>query len=165
MRIHAYLRAFATTVLLAAVLALAGCAAPNQTSTDENAAENRAFMAQVNQKVSDLNGVLGDFQMAVGAQDVVAMRASSARAASIISDVKAAEAPEKLVPIKDGYVEGLDKLQSALDQYTQLYAELAAGSIEESSYTERLRQVQETYDAGVAALNSADEQAVAVANE
>ena len=157
----------ASTLLLVVVaaLALAGCAAPNQPSTDEKAADNRAYMAQINQKASDLDVVLTDFQAAVGDQDAVAMKAASSRAATIVGQVKASEAPEKLVPIKDEYVKGLEQLQAALDQYTQLYIDLNAGSIDQAAYGDRLRQVQEAYDQGVEALKSADEQAVTIANE
>lgn len=162
---HVHIRILVSALLVMAAGMFAGCTGAEQSSTDEHAAENRAFMAQVNQKVSDIDVVLDDFQAAVGTKDVVAMKASAARASAIVAQVKAAKATDKLSPVKDGYVSGLEQLQRALEQYTQLYTDLSAGSIDEAGYAERLRQVQETYDAAIAALNSADEQAVAVANE
>lgn len=152
--------------MLAMAGMLASCMAPSQqASTDEHAAEHRAYMAQLTQKANDIDSVLTDFQAAVGAEDVVAMKAAAAKTSAIVAEVSSVNAPEKLVETKESYVAGLTQLQEALDAYTQLYSDLSAGVLTDAAFQDRLRQVQESYDAGLEALQTADEHAVTLANE
>ena len=155
-------------LLVCAVLAtamLAGCArgAAQEEESSDPASLNRSYMARVNQRMADLGQVLEEFQVAVGEGDAVAMQASQAKAGRIIDEVKAAKAPSMLEDVKTGYADGLDQLQRALADYVQLYSDAQAGRLDEAAFNSRLAQVQEAYDAGVAALKKADETAVAVA--
>lgn len=160
------LLASACALVLAASIALAGCFAPSQqNSTDEHAAEHRTYMAQLGQKAEEIDTILTDFQAAVGAEDVVAMKAATTKVGTIVESIKTTEAPEKLAEVKDNYASGLEQLQQALNSYTQLYADMAAGTVSDSDYQVRLSEVQSAYDAGVEAMKAADEKAVALAEE
>ena len=163
---RSYILTLLLGTLLAATIALTGCFAPSsQTSTDEHAAEHRAYMAQLGQKADELDTILADFQAAVGTEDVVAMKAASNRAMAIVEEVKNGEAPEKLAEVKESYALGLDQLQQALSSYTQLYADVASGAVPASDFQLRLGEVQKAYDAGVEAVKAADEKAVELSKE
>lgn len=152
--------------LMAAALALPGCvAASEQVSTDEHAAEHRAYMAQLGNQAKEIDAVLNQFQSAVGAKDVVAMRAATAKAGDIVAAVATTEAPEKLAETKDSYVAGLEQLQQALEAYTQLYADVEAAVVNENDFSVRLAEVQSAYDAGVEAVKAADDKAVELSKE
>ena len=151
---------------MALALLLASCAPnPNAESSGSSASANRAYMAMINQKMETLNQVLSDFQAAVGEQDIVAMKARQADAARIVDDVKAADAPEKLAKVKEGYVGGLDQMQHALADYVTLYTDAQGGGLDVESFDERIRQVQEAYDRGMESLKSADEAVEGIAKE
>lgn len=151
---------------LCVVCALAGCTVQAAgTSTDEHAAENRQYMALLNQKTSDLEEVLGKFQDAVSAHDAVGMKAAASDASKIVEGVANIEATESLTEVKDAYVEGLQSIDASMNEYAELYADVAAGSITQAAFNKELKAVQESYDKAIDQLTAADELLTQLANE
>lgn len=140
--------------------ALAGCM-QQTTAVNEEQEANRAYMAQVNQKMDALADKLDSFSDAVSRNDLVSMRTQADQAFKLIDEVSAIEAPEVLSEVKTGYVEGCAALEDALSSYIDLYtdAETADGGFDGSAYDERLASIQKLYDEGVAKLEEADEKA------
>lgn len=151
---------------LCVILALAGCTVQAAgTSTDEHAAENRQYMALLNQKTGELDEVLGKFQEAVSAGDAVGMKAAASDATKIVEAVANMEATMSLSEVKDAYVEGLQSIDASMNEYAELYASVAAGTISQATFNKDIKAVQESYDKAIEQLNAADEILTQLANE
>ena len=148
---------------------LAGCALQGANETaDENAAANRQFIAQLNNKTRDLGEVLETFQSAVSAGDAVGMKAASSSARKIADNIEAMKAPkpdvdartidssEDLNEVKDLYAQGMHDLCDAMDDYAEIYAEAASSSADLSGLDHKLSAVQSTYDDAMKKLAEAD---------
>ena len=149
---------FAACVALTCA-ALAGCATSTTSTLTDDQKANRSYMSQVNQKMDDLGSSLDTFVEAVSRNDVVAMRTEVDSALKVIDEFDQIEAPDSLKDIQSKYVEGVDKLKSALDSYVTLYSEIANGSADMSEYADRIADVQALYNDGMTALRAADEAA------
>lgn len=160
----------AVVALLFASLALAGCSFPGANETaDENAAANRQFIAQLNNKTNELGSVLSTFQEAVSQKDAVGMKAASSSAEKIIEAVKAMEAPkpsagartkdssEDLNNVKDLYAEGMSELNAVMNDYADLYAGVVAGSLNKQAFDRKLESVQASYEHAIEQLQTADQ--------
>ena len=165
-------------VILAAIVlvlaaALCGCSIQQTgTTTNENAAANRQYMAQLNQITGQLGDVLAEFQTAVSASDAVGMKAASTRAEKLIDSFKALDPPtsddksvSNLLAVKDLYVSGLEGIDAAMNDYAGIYADVAAGKLSQAEFSQKLQEVQASYDSAVEALASADEELNKLANE
>lgn len=143
--------------------AFAGCAGGQQQGATESQKANRAYMAQVNETMVELDAQLDQFTDAVSRGDVVNMRTQADNAYKSLDKLAKIEAPEELKPIKESYVAGAEKLRTALDEYIDLYTEMSAkdSDIDKESYDERIKSIQQLYDEGVAALQQGDEKAAA----
>lgn len=156
--------AILTVAALASLLAaglLAGCMGSAPAVNTEQQA-NRAYMSQVNEVMDEVTVQLDQFVEAVSSGDVVAMRTQADSASRSLSKMAALEAPEALKGIQQSYIDGTGKLQEALDQYVALYAETESGSFDSSTFNDRLSEIQERYNEGVAALQKGDEDAAAL---
>ncbi len=151
----------------AAMLAfvLSGCASTQTTSTDDEASQNRQYMALLNQQMDDLQTTLDSFQKAVAQKDTVSMKAQVANISKTLDDVKNTDCTERLQTVKDGYVDGLCTLQDSLNAYVTLYTDVSNGAVDDATYQQRLTQVQTSYDNGIAKLKSADEAVRKIAEE
>lgn len=148
---------------------LAGCttSTTDSGSAEESAQElNRAYMSQVNEIMDDLDEQLEAFVDAVSRDDLVTMRTQAEAAFDTLDALDELEVPDGLETIHENYVDGADSLEEALNAYIDLYAEVSADDAQESfdwdTYDERLAEVQELYDAGISALQAADEAAAAM---
>lgn len=158
----------AVACVLAATLGtamLSGClGAPGATMTEEQA-NNRQFMAQVNQTMVDLQDRLDGFNNAVSAGDLVGMRTQAENAFRVIDSLEKLEAPEALADVKQGYVDGCAAMKDALGDYVTLYGDIAsatdANPFDWGTYEGRIAEVKQSYDAGLAKLQEADEAAAA----
>lgn len=147
-----------------AVLALAGCQA--QSKADQSpAAQNRQYMASLNQQMEDLQTDMTAFQTAVAEKDTVTMQAQLASVEKTIEEVKNSEATERLQSVKDQYVDALTQLNEALVGYVDLYEGVSKGSVSDEQYNQKLSDIQSTYDSALEALKSADEAVVDIASE
>lgn len=158
-RIVLKLGTFACALALA-VGALAGCTTPSAV-VDSSQQANRSFMSQVSGIMDTLGTDLDSFTDAVSRNDVVNMRTQADNAYKALDELDALEAPDELADVKQQYVDGAAKLREALDAYIALYAEIDAGTLDQSAYGSRLAEVQALYDEGVDLLKQADEAAAA----
>ncbi len=144
------------------IFSFSGCAQQSETATDE-ATQARQYMSNVNQTMVDLSNKLNDFNDAVADTDVVKMHTEADSAFKVLDSLSSLDAPEGYDEVKDGYVSGCDLLKDALNGYIDLYTDISSTtdgrSIDDSTYTERLSEIQKQYDDGVAKLQEADEKA------
>lgn len=142
---------------------MAGCAGGQQAMSEEAQAQanNRNYMSQVNQVMLTVEDHLADFSAAVSADDLSAMRSAASQASRALASLQTIEAPEALADLQASYVSGCSQLQTALDQYIDLYTDVenAGGSIDGAEYGARLAEIQQSYDAGIQELTAADEAA------
>lgn len=155
------LTAFVLTV--ACALALAGCAAPQQSmqQQDEDAVtQNRQYMSELNQNVGELSTKLDAFTEAAARGDVVTMQSQADNAFKVITDIESLQAPDDLEELKTGYTEACGKLRSALNDYIALYSEITAStggnSFDFATYNERINAIQQQYNDAIAQLESTD---------
>ena len=144
-----------------AVLLSSCFGAPNE---EEDAAKaNRGYMSQVNTVMEELNTNLESFSTAVSESDLVGMKTQADKALLALDDLEALEAPESLKEVQQNYVDGSRALQSALNDYVELYSELAiatqADPFDYSTYAERLESIQKSYDEGIEKIKEADKKA------
>lgn len=141
---------------------LSGCAGANSALDDETA-KNRQFMATVNQVMVDVQSALAGFNDAVGSGDVVAMKTQLDNTADCLETLNKIEAPAGLSDIKQDYVDGTQALQGALSDYVTLYSEISAATenapFDWSAYSDRVAQINSTYQDGIAKLQAGDEAA------
>lgn len=152
-------------LLLAAMLA--GCAAPQtanqQDSEEEQPLTSSQYMSQVNQKVETLAERLQGFNEAVSREDAITMRTQADNAFAVLDEMAAIEAPEELDDLRDQYIKGCDQLKDALNSYVTLYTEIASANssaaFDYSTYSDRIKQIQDQYDEGIKTLEDADKKA------
>lgn len=157
-------------VILAAALSacfmLTGCA-PSQSmqAVNQEAAgpTSQSFMSDMNAVSADLQEKMDGFADAVSREDLVSMQMQADAAYAVIDQMAAIEAPEELNDLKQRYVDACGQLKEALTQYVTLYQEIKTATtrnpFDYDSYADRIAQVQDTYNAGVQALQDADQAA------
>lgn len=141
---------------------LAGCSAGTSPEAEQQA-QNRQFMAQINQTMVDLNEKLDAFNEAVASGSVVNMRTQADNAFRVLDSLENLEAPEGLEDIKQDYIDGATELESALNAYIDLYTEIDSATEEApfdwSTYDSRMSDIKASYDDGIAKLQAGDEAA------
>lgn len=137
---------------------LASCTPPSS-AVDSAQQENRSYMSQVNGVMGGLGESLESFVDAVSRGDLVNMRTQAANAYKALDDLSGIAAPESLADVQKKYVDASAKMRTALDVYIELYTEVSTGSLEQSSYADRIAHVQSLYDEGVELFKQADEAA------
>ena len=159
-------RTFAFIAMCALLGALAGCNVQSAgMSTDEHAVENRQYMALLNTKTGELDEVLTQFQTAIAAGDTVGMKAAATEASKIVDSISNSEPTESLVEVKDAYVAGLTDINTAMNDYADLYTQVSAGTLDQSGFDRKLKIVQASYDQAVGKLTAADDLLTQLANE
>lgn len=147
-----------------AVGALAGCT--GQTAGSEQQDVNRQYLSQVNQVMDDLEISLASFTDAVSRNDVVGMQTQAENALSKLDSLDSIEAPEELSEVQQSYQDGTAQLREALSSYVALYTEISSATESQpfdwSTYDARLAEIQESYDAGIDALEAGDKAAAEV---
>lgn len=141
---------------------LVGCA--DTSEQDDVQAKNRQYMSSVNQIMETLNTNMDGFVTAVKEGEVVSLSSQLSAVDQCVSDLNALDVPDAMSDIHASYVEGATELQTALKDYVDLYEEVkvpASGSYDYDDYQERLKDIQSHYDAGIKALEEADEAAQA----
>lgn len=143
--------------------ALTGCMSPNTGATDQQQA-NRTYMTQVNLAMEDLNARLASFDEAVAAGNAVTMRTQADNAFAAIDDLAAIDTPDAMKDLQQNYVDGCNTLKDALSSYVDLYTEISAATedhpFDYSTYDDRLKAVQDSYNKGIDQLKAADEEAL-----
>lgn len=145
-------------VFALAAVALTGCSGNASSLTSEQQA-NRTYMSKVNEIMNQLGDQLDSFVDAVSRNDVVNMHTQSENAFTTLDQLSKLEAPEALADVHKKYIDGAGKMREALQEYIDLYTEIDAGSLDQSTYNKRIADVQSKYDEGVSMLKEADEAA------
>ena len=145
------------------VSVLSGCVTQQPTSATEAQSENRAYMTQVNQTMETVKDRLASFSDAVSRGDVVNMRTQADNAFKALDSLSSQDAPDALKDIKQQYVDGCADLETALNDYVTLYAEIDSATdaqpFDWSTYDDRIAAIQSAYDSGIAKLEAGDKAA------
>ena len=132
--------------------AVTGCAPEDQQK--DGAAQNRAYLSQMNTAMMQLNADLEPFTAAVAANDVVTMEQAAASVYRDIDAVKAIKPSETMKDIHTEYCAGCDDLKQALQSYVALYKD--AEDTDTKDINEAVAAIQAQYDSGIAHLQAAD---------
>ncbi len=158
----------AACVFALSLVVLGGCTAAMQNSStqaNDQQTANRQYMTQVNQKMESLSSRLDGFSDAVSRGDLVTMRTQADNAFKVIDDLSDIDVPSDLKDIQQEYVDGCNDLKAALNAYIDLYSDIENATesqpFDYATYDERLKAIQDQYDAGIDKLKSGDEKAAA----
>lgn len=158
-------RIFAVLVsCVTCAVVLVGCSASTTSQVSDAQAQNRQYMASVNQIMDSIGTDMEGFVTAIQGGEVISLSSQLSSVSASIEQLKALEVPEAMKDIQASYVTGAEELLGALNAYVELYQDIQApesGSFDFSTYASRLAEVQERYDMGMAALQEADTKAAA----
>lgn len=155
---------FATLIAaacVACVLALTGCASGTQQANDPQTL-NRQYMANVNQIMDEIDAQMTEFSTIVKDGEVVSLSTQLAAINNSIDKLKALSVPDDMKDIQSDYVKGVEELQTAFASYVALYEDVKApdnGKFDYGTYGSRLDDVRSHYEAGIEALQNADQKA------
>lgn len=149
-------------VLIVGCMSLSACLPQNQGEASSQQ-KNSAYMVALHAKIGELQERLTDFDAAAARGDLASMKVQLDNASVLVSDIKDSKAPEDITSIKDAYVAGIEELESALQDFTNLYgkinSEQARKNISDTSYAADLAAIQKKYDSAIESLKAADEKA------
>lgn len=153
--------AFAAAIVLACALMLSGCASNAQQANDPQTL-NRQYMANVNQIMDEINAQMTEFSTIVKEGEVVSLSTQLAAINNSVDKLKALSVPDAMKDIQSDYLKGTEELQTAFAAYVDLYEDVKApenGTFDFATYGDRLNDVKSHYEAGIQALESADQKA------
>ena len=131
---------FMAAAALVCALLLSGCASNAQQANDPQTL-NRQYMANVNQIMDEIDAQMTEFSTIVK---------------------EALSVPDEMKDIQSDYLKGTEELQTAFAAYVDLYEDVKApenGTFDFATYGDRLNDVKSHYEAGIQALESADQKA------
>lgn len=153
--------AFAAAIVLACALMLSGCASNAQQANDPQTL-NRQYMANVNQIMDEIDAQMTEFSTIVKEGEVVSLSTQLAAINNSVDKLKALSVPDAMKDIQSDYLKGTEELQTAFAAYVDLYEDVKApenGTFDFATYGDRLNDVKSHYEAGIQALESADQKA------
>lgn len=153
--------AFAAAIVLACALMLSGCAS-NAQQTNDPQTLNRQYMANVNQIMDEIDAQMTEFSTIVKEGEVVSLSTQLAAINNSVDKLKALSVPDAMKDIQSDYLKGTEELQTAFAAYVDLYEDVKApenGTFDFATYGDRLNDVKSHYEAGIQALESADQKA------
>lgn len=154
----------AKLVALACVGALAlcmlvACANQGQSAEQQQQAANRAYMSSINKIAAELQDEMNGLSASIAAGDKVTIVSKAKDALAVLDKIEKLDVPEALADVHGHYAAGCASLREALEGYVDLYAN--GSGMSNASYTSRLSEIQDLYNAGLAELKQADELAAA----
>lgn len=155
------LMALATLFALVGALLLSGCAA-NNTQANDPQTLNRQYMANVNQIMDEIDAQMTEFATIIKEGEVVSLGTQLAAINNSVDKLKALSVPDAMKDIQSDYLKGTEELQTAFAAYVDLYEDVKApenGTFDFATYGDRLNEVRIHYEAGIEALQSADQKA------
>lgn len=155
------LAALVCALAFASTLLLAGCA-PANTQTNDPQTLNRQYMANVNQIMDEIDAQMTEFSTIVKEGEVVSLSTQLANINNSVDKLKALSVPDAMKDIQSEYLKGTEELQAAFAAYVELYEDVKApesGTFDFATYGDRLNEVRSHYEAGIEALQSADQKA------
>ncbi len=153
--------AFVGAIVLACALLLSGCASNAQQANDPQTL-NRQYMANVNQIMDEIDAQMTEFSTIVKEGEVVSLSTQLAAINNSVDKLKALSVPDDMKDIQSDYLKGTEELQAAFAAYVDLYEDVKApesGAFDFATYGDRLNDVKSHYEAGIQALESADQKA------
>lgn len=153
--------AFAAAIVLACALMLSGCASNAQQANDPQTL-NRQYMANVNQIMDEIDAQMTEFSTIVKEGEIVSLSTQLAAINNSVDKLKALSVPDAMKDIQSDYLKGTEELQTAFAAYVDLYEDVKApenGTFDFATYGDRLNDVKSHYEAGIQALESADQKA------
>lgn len=153
--------AFAAAIVLTCALMLSGCASNAQQANDPQTL-NRQYMANVNQIMDEIDAQMTEFSTIVKEGEVVSLSTQLAAINNSVDKLKALSVPDAMKDIQSDYLKGTEELQTAFAAYVDLYEDVKApenGTFDFATYGDRLNDVKSHYEAGIQALESADQKA------
>ncbi len=153
--------AFAAAIVLACALLLSGCASNAQQANDPQTL-NRQYMANVNQIMDEIDAQMTEFSTIVKEGEAVSLSTQLAAINNSVDKLKALSVPDAMKDIQSDYLKGTEELQTAFAAYVDLYEDVKApenGTFDFATYGDRLNDVKSHYEAGIQALESADQKA------
>lgn len=159
--ISSRMMAFAAAIVLACALMLSGCASNAQQANDPQTL-NRQYMANVNQIMDEIDAQMTEFSTIVKEGEVVSLSTQLAAINNSVDKLKALSVPDEMKDIQSDYLKGTEELQTAFAAYVDLYEDVKApenGTFDFATYGDRLNDVKSHYEAGIQALESADQKA------
>lgn len=153
--------AFIGAIVLACALLLSGCASNAQQANDPQTL-NRQYMANVNQIMDEIDAQMTEFSTIVKEGEVVSLSTQLAAINNSVDKLKALSVPDDMKDIQSDYLKGTEELQTAFAAYVDLYEDVKApesGTFDFATYGDRLNDVKSHYEAGIQALESADQKA------
>lgn len=146
---------------LACALLLSGCAS-GATQANDPQTLNRQYMANVNQIMEEIDAEMAEFSTVIKDGEVVSLGTQLANINNSVDKLKALSVPDDMKDIQSDYLKATEELQSAFSSYAALYEDVKApesGSFDYSTYNTRLDEIRQHYEAGIEALQSADQKA------
>lgn len=159
--ISTYLTGLVAAFALVCALLLTGCASGNTQANDPQTL-NRQYMANVNQIMDEIEAQMTEFSTAIKDGEVVSLSTQLAAVNNSVDKLKALSVPDAMKDIQSDYLKGTEELQTAFSEYVDLYEDVKApenGQFDFSTYDDRLNSVRTHYEAGIEALQSADQKA------
>ena len=153
--------AFTAAIVLACALLLSGCASNAQQANDPQTL-NRQYMANVNQIMDEIDAQMTEFSTIVKEGEGVSLSTQLAAINNSVDKLKALSVPDEMKDIQSDYLKGTEELQTAFAAYVDLYEDVKApenGTFDFATYGDRLNDVKSHYEAGIQALESADQKA------
>lgn len=155
------LAALLATVCVACALALTGCASGTPQANDPQTL-NRQYMANVNQIMDEIDAQMTEFSTIIKDGEVVSLSTQLANINNSVDKLKELSVPDDMKDIQSEYVKGVEELQTAFASYVALYEDVKApnnGKFDYATYGSRLDDVRSHYEAGIEALQNADQKA------
>lgn len=152
---------FFAALVLACALMLTGCASGTQQANDPQTL-NRQYMANVNQIMDEIDAQMTEFSTIIKEGEVVSLSTQLANINNSVDKLKALSVPDDMKDIQSDYLKGTEELQTAFAAYVDLYEDVKApesGTFDFATYGDRLADVRSHYQAGIEALQSADQKA------
>ena len=137
------------------VCMLAACANQAQTAEQQQQAANRAYMSSINKIASELKEEMNGLSVSIAAGDKVTIVSKAKDALFVLDKIEKLDVPEALADVHEHYVAGCASLREALEGYVDLYAN--GSGMSNASYSSKLSEIQNLYNAGLAELKKADE--------
>lgn len=153
--------ALVAALAVACALLLSGCAS-GATQANDPQTLNRQYMANVNQIMEEVDAQMTEFATIVKDGEVVSLSTQLANVNNSVEKLKALSVPDDMKDIHTDYVKGVEELQTAFASYVALYEDVKApndGKFDYGTYGSRLDDIKSHYEAGIEALQNADQKA------
>ena len=154
--------AFTAAIVLACALLLSGCASNAQQANDPQTL-NRQYMANVNQIMDEIDAFnKAHVNPYCEATDGHFLLHAQVGIDSDMGISPGTRIPNEMKDIQSDYLKGTEELQTAFAAYVDLYEDVKApenGTFDFATYGDRLNDVKCHYEAGIQALESADQRA------